>query len=399
MDPIRPLDGVTVIDFTQIGAGPTCTMVLADLGARVIKIEPLTGDIGRTLGPAWINGEAALFHAFNRNKESIAIDLKTPEGVAVAHRLMGQADVVVESMRPGVMDRLGVGEKVAKELNEGVIYCSISAYGQFGPYAGRAGVDGIIQADSGLMSLIGTPGSPPVKVQTPVVDIFTGYVAACGVLAGLIARRVKAAPALDISLFRSAIALQQASLTSFLVDGEEPEKQGSAAPYSAPNEAFPTSDGWIMVAAYIGDRWKRLCECLDLPSLISDDRFDTSRKRVQNREAMAVELSARFRQKSTQEWQQALSAADILCAPVSTYRNLKVHPQVAAADVLVDIETPGVGRVTMPASAIRFEDESRAVYRPSPSLGGHSRQILARAEFADDEIERLIAAGVVASRD
>src|SRR5271154_1737868 len=149
MDPIRPLDGVTVIDFTQIGAGPTCTMVLADLGARVIKIEPLTGDIGRTLGPAWINGEAALFHAFNRNKESIAIDLKTPEGVAVAHRLMGQADVVVESMRPGVMDRLGVGEKVAKELNEGVIYCSISAYGQFGPYAERAGVDGIIQADSG----------------------------------------------------------------------------------------------------------------------------------------------------------------------------------------------------------------------------------------------------------
>ena len=182
------LEGLTVIDFTQIGAGPTCTMLLGDMGARVVKVEPPEGELGRSLGPAWIGDDSALFHAFNRNKLGLCLDLKSPEGRAVAKRLVAQADVLIESMRPGVMKRLGLGYDDLAADNPRLVYCSVSAYGQTGPYAGHAGVDGILQADTGLMSLIGSPGTEPGKVQAPVVDIVTGYVACMGVLAKLTQR-------------------------------------------------------------------------------------------------------------------------------------------------------------------------------------------------------------------
>ena len=257
------LDGLTVLDFTHIGAGPTCTMLLADMGARVIKVEPPQGELGRQLGPAWIGDDSALYHAFNRNKLGLSLDLKTARGLDVARRLAASADVIVESMRPGVMNRIGLGYDRLSAENPGLIYCSISAYGQDGPYAERPGVDGIIQADSGLMSIIGTPESEPCKVQAPIIDVFTGYVAGLGILAKLAERRRDGKGGhLDTSLMNSALALQQSSITSYLTDGVLPQRQGSAAPYSAPNEAFETADGWIMVAAYNGGRWDRLCEVL-----------------------------------------------------------------------------------------------------------------------------------------
>lgn len=394
----QPLSGLTVVDFTQIGAGPTCTMILADLGARVIKIEAPSGDIGRILGPAWINGEAALFHGFNRNKESLAVDLKSSEGATLARRLMSDADIVVESMRPGAMDRLGLGETATKAVNPEVIYCSISAYGQTGPYAERAGVDGIVQADSGLMSLIGFTGAPPAKVQTPIVDVFTGYVAACGVLASLAARGSGPVPALDISLFRSALAMQQAAISSYLVDGLEPEKQGAAAPYSAPNEAFETADGWIMVAAYSGGRWDRLCGCLGCPDLASDPRFATSGDRVQNRAAMTEALSKFLIQRSTQDWFQIFSDADILCAPVSTYADVMSHPQVIAENMITSVQTPGVGAVRTTASALHYLGRQARPNQPAPALGVNPRAVLTRCGLSCEEIESLLASGAVVNR-
>ena len=235
------LDGLIVVDFTQIGAGPTCTMLMADMGARVIKVESPEGELGRGLGPAWIGDDAALFHGFNRNKLGVSIDLKSVSGVAVAMRLIAGADVVVESMRPGVMSRLGLGFDQLAEQHPGLIYCSISAYGQSGPYADRAGVDGIVQADSGLMSLIGIEGSEPCKVQAPVVDVMTGYVASMAILAKLAQRaRDERGGHLDVNLLNCALALQQSSITSYFADGELPVRAGSAAPYSAPNQAFET---------------------------------------------------------------------------------------------------------------------------------------------------------------
>ncbi|MET3616278.1 crotonobetainyl-CoA:carnitine CoA-transferase CaiB-like acyl-CoA transferase [Rhizobium aquaticum] len=343
------LGGVRVVDFTQIAAGPTCTMLLADLGAQVIKVEAPEGDLGRKLGPGWIGDDASLFHAVNRNKQGIALDLKSPGGVDVARRLAASADVMVESMRPGVMTRLGLGYARVAEDNPRLIYCAISAYGQSGPYAGKAGVDGILQADSGLMSIIGSAGGDPVKVQAPAVDVFSGNVAAMAILAKLHQRnRDGQGGFLDVNLLNAALALQHSSIANYLADCVLPERIGSAAPYSAPNEAFETSDGWIMVAAYNGGRWERLCVQLGCPEIQDDPRFRTSSDRVANRTDMRNILAPCFRSQSTSHWLKKLTEADILCAPVATYANLLEHPQVEANGMITQVSHPRFGMISAP---------------------------------------------------
>jgi crotonobetainyl-CoA:carnitine CoA-transferase CaiB-like acyl-CoA transferase len=390
------LDGLTVLDFTQIVAGPACTMLLADMGASVLKVEAPDGDLGRRLGPAWIGEDSAIYHAFNRNKRSLCLDLKTLEGAEIARRLAARADVVVESMRPGVMDRLGLGYRRLAAENPRLVYCSISAYGQDGPYAGHAGVDGIIQADSGLMSIIGTPGAEPSKVQAPVVDVFTGYVAATGILAKLVQRaRDGRGGHLDVNLFNAAIAMQQASLASFLADGVVPERIGSAAPYSAPNEAFETADGWIMVAAYIGDRWQRLCDRLGCPELADDPRFATSGSRLANRAEMRRLLGERFRARSTANWVKELGAADILCAPVSTYADLSAHPQLAANRMVARLAGPDGTTVETPGFPIDSAAANAMPHAPAPGRGEHSREVLAELGYGGAQIERLVRDGAV----
>ncbi|HEY0294664.1 MAG TPA: CoA transferase, partial [Bordetella sp.] len=243
------LTDITVVDFTALGAGPMCTMLLGDMGANVIKVEPPQGELGRTLGPGWIGEDCTAYYGFNRNKRSISIDLKTERGRQLAQRLIQTADVVVESMRPGTMKKLGLDYDSVRGAHEKLIYCSISAYGQAGPYSGRPGVDGILQADCGLMSIIGSRDSAePCKVQAPVVDVTTGYIACLAVVAQLLdLQRQGKGGYIDVNLMNSALTLQQTSITNYLSEQVVPEKMGSAAPYSAPNEAFPTQDGWIMV--------------------------------------------------------------------------------------------------------------------------------------------------------
>ncbi|SPA18100.1 Carnitine dehydratase [Cupriavidus taiwanensis] len=390
------LDGLTVIDFTQIGAGPTCTMLLADMGARVIKVEPPGGELGRGLGPGWLGDDSALFHGFNRNKLGVALDLKSPEGLAVARRMATEADIVVESMRPGVMERLGLGHAELSALNPSLVYCSISAYGQDGPYAGRAGVDGIIQADSGLMSLIGLPDGEPCKVQAPVVDVMTGYVACVGIL-GKLAQRARDGQGghLDVSLLNAALALQQSSLTSYCADGQLPERAGSAAPYSAPNQAFRTADGWIMVAAYMPERWRRLCDVLGLPALADDPRFATSPLRVANRGAMVEALTSVFVTRSTDAWLALLQDADILCARVATYQDLMAHPQVAANRMVQRIPHQTLGEVRMPGFPINSAQENAPPARPAPACGQHTQAVLAGFGYTSAQIAALQARGAI----
>lgn len=390
------LQGLTVIDFTQIGAGPTCTMLLADMGAKVVKIEPPGGELGRGLGPGWIGDDAALFHGFNRNKLGVALDLKSPDGIAVARRMIAGADIVVESMRPGVMERLGLGYAQLAQAHPGLIYCSISAYGQDGPYAGRAGVDGIMQADSGLMSLIGPPDGEPCKVQAPVVDVMTGYVACVGVLARLAQRASDGQGGhLDVSLFNAALALQQSSLTSYCADGQLPRRVGSAAPYSAPNQAFRTADGWIMVAAYMPERWRRLCEVLGLETLADDPRFATSPLRVANRAAMVDALNGVFSTRSTDTWLARLQQADILCAPVATYDDVMTHPQLAANGMLQTISHPALGDIRMPGFPINSAQENARPARPAPACGEHTEAVLRQLGYSGEDIARLRASGAI----
>lgn len=390
------LRGRTVLDFTHIGAGPQCTMLLADMGAHVIKVESPEGDLGRTLGPPWIGSDSAVYHGFNRNKHGLCLDLKTEAGIAVARRLAATADVLVESMRPGVMDRLGLGYARIAADNPGIVYCSVSAYGQTGPYAQRPGVDGILQADSGLMSIIGVPGGEPVKVQAPVVDVFTGYVAAMGVVARLLQRADGGAGGhLDISLFNSAIALQQVSLTAYMADGVVPQMLGSAAPYSAPNEAFQTEDGWIMVAAYNGQRWDRLCEALGCPELIRDPRFETSTQRVANRPEMRALLTGYFRRRPTVAWMETLQGIDILCAPVADYRSLADHPQLRANGMVVSLDHAGLGTIRTIGFPIDSVATNGAGHTAAPDRGEHAHDILTAAGFTADEIAALITARAV----
>jgi crotonobetainyl-CoA:carnitine CoA-transferase CaiB-like acyl-CoA transferase len=384
------LDGLTVIDFTQIGAGPTCTMLMADMGARVIKVESPEGELGRGLGPGWIGEDAALFHGFNRNKLGISLDLKTGQGTEVARRLIAGADVVVESMRPGVMSRLGLGFDELGREHSALVYCSISAYGQTGPYADRAGVDGIVQADSGLMSLIGIEGAEPCKVQAPVVDVMTGYVACMAVLAKLAQRRRDGQGGhLDVNLLNCAMALQQSSITSYFADGDLPVRVGSAAPYSAPNQAFETRDGWVMVAAYTPERWTRLCELLGLAHIAEDERFATSPLRVANRRAMVAMLTAVFRTRTTDEWLAVLRGGDILCSRVATYRDVVAHPQVAANTMIAEVEHPQHGTIRMPGFPVNSAQANARPHRAAPCCGEHTREVLQEFGFSNADIEQL----------
>ncbi|KWT91900.1 MULTISPECIES: CoA transferase [unclassified Variovorax] len=394
------LDGLTVVDFTQIGAGPTCTMLLADMGARVVKVESPEGELGRSLGPGWIGEDAALYHGFNRNKLGVSLDLKTQGGVAVARRLVAGADIVVESMRPGVMSRLGLGFDTFAGEHPGLIYCSISAYGQTGPYAQRAGVDGIVQADSGLMSLIGLEGAEPCKVQAPIVDVMTGYVAVMAVLAKLAQRaRDGQGGQLDVSLLNAALALQQSSITSFLADAQLPVRVGSAAPYSAPNQAFETRDGWLMIAAYMPERWTKLCALLGLPGLATDPRFATSPLRVANRLAMVEILTGVLKTRTTGEWLPLLRAADILCARVASYEDLARHPQLGVNGMLAQVEHPVHGTIRMPGFPVDSAQANAQPHRPAPSCGEHTRQVLRESGFDDAEIGSLLRAGAIRCPD
>ncbi|MDB6143624.1 MAG: hypothetical protein JWP80_2668 [Pseudomonas sp.] len=390
------LDGLTVLDFTQIAAGPTATMLLADMGAKVIKVEPPEGELGRTLGPAWIGEDSALYHAFNRGKLGVDLDLKHPDSRAVILRLVAQADVLIESMRPGVMTRLGLGYEALSQINPSLIYCSISAYGQIGPYADRAGVDGILQADSGLMSLIGTPGAEPSKVQAPVVDVVTGYMACMAVLAKLQARHKDGQGGhLDVSLMNSAISLQQASIASFLHDGVLPNRIGSAAPYSAPNEAFEAEDGWLMVAAYNGNRWDRLCEVLGRPEWIADPRFVTSAQRVSHREHMRCELTEVFKTLPVAHWLAALRQADVLCSKVCDYNDLLNHPQLNSNGMFARLQHPRHGVLRVPGFPVNSAEAAQKPYAPAPDKGQHSRQVLREFAFSEGEVEALVVSGAL----
>lgn len=391
------LTGLQVFDFSQVGAGPTIGMLLGDMGADVVKVEPPTGDLGRQLGPPWIGGEAVVGLSFNRNKRGLGLDLKRPAAVDAVRRLAARADVVIESFRPGVMERLGVGYKALSAANPALVYCAVSAYGQDGPLAERPGVDGVVQALSGLMSQIGVEGAEPCKVQVPAVDMTTGFLGTVAVLAALHARAATGkGQFLDVNMFNASLMLQQTGIASYLASGELPRPIGSAAPYAAPNEAYRTADGWIMVAAYHPQRWLALCEVLTLePDARNDVRFGSIDARVRNREPLRDLLEASFRKRTTAAWLPLLEARDIICAPVADYAMLTASEQFRHANAAVSVQHPAAGEIRMPGFLLGDRQTQARVRLPPPDLGEHSREVLSDHGFDADEIDRLIAEGAV----
>jgi crotonobetainyl-CoA:carnitine CoA-transferase CaiB-like acyl-CoA transferase len=364
------LDGLRVIDFSQLAAGPLCTMLLADMGADVIKVEPPLGDMARALGPTFANGESTLFMSLNRNKRSVVLDLKTNKGRAQALRLIASADVVVESFRPGVADRLGIGHAAMTLLYPRLIYCSVSAYGQSGPWSDRPGVDGVLQAVTGLMSITGGEDDPPSKVQAPVIDMVTGFQATIAVLAALRQRdRDNPLGHLDVSLFASSLMLQQVPLAGYLTTGELPKRCGSGAPYATPNEAYQTADGYILIAAYQPGRWRRFCAAIGLPELADHPHYAELPARMERRRELSVLINGIIARRPTAEWMTVFEAADIICAPVAEYTGVIASPQIAAAGLLVTTEHAKAGDVVMPGFAIG--GASIPPRLPAPLLGQH----------------------------
>ncbi|GMQ94517.1 MAG: CoA transferase [Acidimicrobiia bacterium] len=395
------LEGVRVLDLSQGAAGPTCAMYLGDLGADVLKVEPPGGEWGRRLGPPFVEGVAAAFLGMNRNKRSTVVDLKKRGGSEVVLRLAEHCDVALESFRPGVADRLGIGFGAMSVRNPRLIYAAISAFGQSGPWRDRPGVDGVAQAMGGIMSVTGTADGPPVKVGVPAADMAGGIYASQAILAALFAReRTGVGQRVDVSLLDSLLSFQVVPLSMFLASGQSPERLGSAAPYAAPNEAFPTRDGHVMVAAYTEKRWPALCSALGRPELATDPRFDTNDKRVRGRAELRDVLEPLFAGHTTAEWIGILDDVDVLCGPLLAYPELILEDHVEQSGSLVTVEHPAIGAIRAPVLPGRFSDTAGDVEGPPPPVPGeHSAVILGECGFTDAEISELIDSGVVISAD
>jgi crotonobetainyl-CoA:carnitine CoA-transferase CaiB-like acyl-CoA transferase len=381
--------GLKVLELATTIAGPFSAMILADLGADVIKIErPARGDDARGMPPHW-DGQSTVFLAVNRNKRSLALDLKRPGGRDAFLRLASTADVVVQSFRPGAAERLGLAFEDVRRVNPSIVYCSISAFGASGSAAGLPGYDPLIQAFTGLMRMTGHPGQPPARVGASLIDLTTGMWGAIGTMAAL-ARRAQTGEAqyVESTLVDSGYILLCHQIASMLATGEVPGPLGSASPITAPYEAFETADGWIMIAAGNDDLVRRLFKTLDLVDLLEDDRYTTPSARVRNRESLHSVIEERVRMRPSDEWIRMIGAAGVPVGPVNDLREAVAHPVAAERNLLVKPENgrlPDLRLVRLP-----FDDARPPVLRAPPELGEHSHAVLREAGFDEQEILELL---------
>ncbi len=391
------LEGIRVLDLSQGAAGPIAGMVLGEYGAEIIKVDPPGGEWGRKLGPPFIQDQAASYLGMNRDKRSIVINLKHGEGVDVLRRLARVCDVVLESFRPGVLDRLGLSyESLSAERPE-VIWCSITAFGQDGPWRDKPGVDGIVQAMSGIMSVTGEPDGAPVKVGVPAADTVGALVAVQGILLALLARQgTGRGQRVNVSLLDSMFMFQTVPWSMFQASGRSPGRQGSAAPYAAPNEAFPTMDGYIMVAAYWPDRWRKFTEVIGRPELASDPRFIDVAQRVANRRELFEELSRVFKTASTDEWVERLESADVVCAKIYDYESLARVDHLDDEQRFPVVYHPILGKMPGVGMPARLSSTPARARSAAPLPGEHSVEILTEvAEVPTELVDRWLADGVV----
>jgi crotonobetainyl-CoA:carnitine CoA-transferase CaiB-like acyl-CoA transferase len=388
-DPARsdddlPLTGLVVVDLSQVLAGPLCTMVLADLGADVIKVEPPRGDQSRTSLGTRIGDDSAAFLAVNRNKRSVVLDLQTADGRVALHRLVEGADVVVENFRPGVADRLGAGYAELSAVNPRLVYGSLTGFGPAGPYAERAGLDLVVQAMAGLMSVTGEPGGRPVKNGPPVADLTSGLYLAIGLLAALEARRATGrGRRVTTSLYESALSLAVWETAELWATGVTPGPLGSAHRMAAPYQALRTADGYVVVAATNAHFWQRLCDVVGLPELVGDPRFATNADRLLHRDELTGLLETALATRTTQDWVDALVAAGVPVGPVQDYAQALADPHTLASGMVVEAQHPEAGTLRLLGSPVHVSPDPFAVRRPPPLLGQHTAEVL--GAVADDE--------------
>lgn len=386
-----PLAGMKVIELAHIMAGPACGMMLADMGADVIKVEKPDGDDSRRFLPPEVNGESAAYMMMNRNKRGIALNLKDPDAIAVLRKLLDGADVVIENYRHDTMERLGLGYDTLRESNPKLVYCAISGFGRTGPYAERGGFDLIAQGMSGLMSITGEgPGRPPVKPGAPISDITAGFLAAMGCIAAYSrAQATGSGQMVDTSLFEAGISLTYWQSAIAFATGEAPVALGSAHPLNAPYQSFRTRDGWINVGAANQRNWERLLDVIEAPELRDDPRFASNRDRMTHLQELVAILEQHLERHDTADWLRRMEAAGLPAGPVMSIREMHRDPQALARDMIVETEHPIAGPVKAIGLPVKFSETPGRVTRPAPTLGQHGPEILSEHGYRKDQIDAL----------
>lgn len=387
-----PLDGVRVLDLTRVVAGPYCAMFLGDLGAEVVKVEqPGTGDDTRGWGPPFTGGESAYYLCINRNKKSIALDLKSAKEVELVRQLAQAADVVIENFRPGTMERLGLGEEELRELNPRLIYASLTGFGADGPMSGWPGYDLIVQAWGGLMSITGTPDGEPVKVGVAIIDLVAGLMLGKAITAALFAReKIGVGQRIDTSLLEAEVASLINVGSNYLIGGKIPARWGNAHPNIVPYQNFKTADGYLVIGVASEVIWKRFCQAIGRMELAEDPRFANNSTRVENRVELISVLAEVFLGRSNEIWLKLLNDAEVPCAPVQTIDRVFQARQVLHRDMLVEIEHPTAGKVPMAGIPVKFSVTPASVRLPPPLLGQHTDEVLKTwLGMTDEAIEDL----------
>ncbi|MGA9031556.1 MAG: CoA transferase [Sulfuricaulis sp.] len=393
-----PLTGVKVIELAHIMAGPICGLMLADMGADVIKVEKVPdGDDTRRMVPPTMDGESAAFMVLNRNKRGVSINMKSTAGKAVLEKMLATADVVIENYRPGTMERFGLGYETLHKLNPALIYCQVTGFGRTGPYANRAGFDLIAQGLSGIMSVTGEgAGRQPVKAGPPITDISAGILAAMGVLAAYVHRlKTGEGQLVDTSLLEAGVTTTYWQSAICLATGQSPGAIGSAHPLSAPYQAVQTQDGWINIGAANQANWKRLVEVIGKPELADDKRFLDNAARMQNLSALIDILTKNFRTSTTSDWLARLEAAGVPAGPVLSIGEMLTDPQVLARDMVVEVEHSRLGRMKTLGPPVKFSATPGSVRHGAPQLGQHTREVLKEYGYSEAEIAALVGNGDV----
>lgn len=394
----KALDNVRVLDLGHVLAAPTTTMILADLGADVIHLESPQGDDARQFGP-FVNGQSAYFASINRNKRSIVVDLRMPEGRAVLKDMIRVSDVVLENFRPGTMVRLGFSYQEMQALNARIIYASISGFGHDASpqYASKPAYDMVVQALSGLMSITGPENGDPVRVGTSVGDLVIGHQCAIAILAALWYReRTGHGQVIDMSMLDGLVYILENAVVRYTVSGEVPRPLGTRHPVITPFQSFPTADSWIVIAIGNDALWRSLCAAIERPGLAADARFQTNALRTENHGALEENLMAVLRQKTTAQWIDILEAHQLPCSPINTMAEVVQDPNVRHRKMLVKIDQPGIGPLEIVGSPFRLSETPGSVNAPAPLLGQHTEEILREVlDYPERRIRELIRAGAV----
>jgi CoA:oxalate CoA-transferase len=398
---VQPLQGLRIVDLTRVLSGPFCTMLLADLGADVIKVETPEGDLVRRQG-AGRDGLSWYYAAFNRNKRSVVVDLKKPEGKAVLEKLIAGADAIVENFRPGVLDRLGFDDCRLQELRPGLVVCAISGFGPDGPYRDRPAFDFIAQAMSGFMSVNGRPEDPPLRTGLPISDLVAGLYGALGIVSALLGRKrgnedeERRGERIDVSLTSSMVSLLAYIASHYFATGEVLPRTGNDHPIAAPYGLFRTKDGEIAIAPSDDTFFGRLMDALELPEAKNDPDFADNRLRVAHRTRLNALVEEKLMERDSRHWVEVLNAAGVPCGPVYGVDKVFSDPQIASQNMAISIEHPGYGPVRMLGFPIRLKQEPCTVRLPAPRLGEHTDEILAELGVSPSELESLREKGAVA---